>query len=413
MNNRFISGCITFLLGINFTTAQEILPLQHDTSYFKGEFILHGDAFYHSNTIRTEFANTLLWGGYITDEMKDASLKNAAGRPRNRFGGTFSSGLEYRNYTVNLFGKEDWGFLVKAGYEIYAGAQFTRDAFSLLFKGNAHVTDNMADLTDLRFDQITYQKIGFGVVDKRSKSAISLNLVNAQSFTKMHFVNGEYRQSPQTDSVSLLLKGDYSSASGGMSNGLGFALDADFRIEIPWGKAKTAYIRLKAENIGVAFFNNQTKNYSLDTMYRYSGFEISELTSSFGNGNEEFSLADSLNIRPSEGGKAVWLPGYIQLAKIVDRTNPAKLQPFFGINVYTNAIYLPQVFAGIHYQPHPIIAIGAQASYGGFGELRGGFYLDLKLGQFYLGVGTQDAYGAVSKNGLGQSLTGRITWKID
>lgn len=392
--------------------AQEILPIQHDTTALKGEIILHGQGFHQSNTVRTEFANTLLFGGYITDEMKENSLKNAAGRSRNRFGGVLSSGMEYRNYDVNLFGKSDWGFLVKVGYETFAGAQFTRDAFSLIFKGNAHVENDYANLTDIRAEQLSFQKVGFGIVDKKSKSAITINFINGQSFNKLNLANGEYRQSANTDSISLLLKGDFNRSSGsGFSQGQGVAFDADFRIEIPWMRTKKAYIQLRAENIGLVFFNKQSQAYGFDTMYRYSGFKFNQLMDG-GLTGDDFSLADSLNITPTNGGKAVWLPGFIQIAKIVDRANPAKLQSFFGLNVYTNITYLPQVFVGMHYQPIANLAIGGQLSYGGFGELRGGLYADFKMKNLFIGIGTHDVFGAVSKNGLGQSILGRVTWQI-
>ena len=409
---------ISFSLLITcFTTylwGQQMLPIQHDTTQLKGEIILTGGVFYQGNAIRNDFSNALLFGGHITDEMKDASMKNAASRSRNRYGGNFSSQLEYRNYDVNLFGKSEWGFLVQAGYETFIGTQYTKDAFSLIFKGNAHVDNNLANLSDIRFEQMTFQKIGFGIVDKKSRSSIAVNLINGQSFNKLNLENGEYRQSDNTDSISLLLKGNYSASTGNsFSNGLGVAFDAEFRLEIPWMKVKKAWIQLKAQNIGVVFFNKSSQTYAVDTMYRYSGFKMNQLLDGGVFGGGEFNLMDSLNINPTSGSQAVWLPGFIQLAKIVDRANPAKLQSFFGLNVYTNITYLPQVFVGMHYQPIPAVAVGAQLSYGGFGELRGGFYADFKMKNAYIGIGTQDVYGAFAKNGLGQSIIGRLTWQIN
>jgi len=409
-----ILGLSILLIITSSLFGQQMLPLQQDTTHLKGEIILTGSGFYHGNSIRNEFSNILLFGGHITDEMKDASMKNAAYRSRNRFGGSFSSNVEYRNYDVNLFGKEEWGFLVNAGYETFIGTQYTRDAFSLIFKGNAHVDNNYANLTDIRFEQMTYQKIGFGIVDKKTRSSMTLNLINGESFNKLNLENGEYRQSPNTDTISLLLKGEYSSSTGNnFSKGLGFAFDAEFRLEIPWMKTKKAWVQLKAQNIGVVFFNKESLTYAFDTMYRYSGFKMSQLLDAGVVGSEEFNLMDSLNITPTSGSRAVWLPGFIQLAKIVDRANQAKFQTFFGLNIYTSITYLPQIFAGVHFQPIPALALGAQVSYGGFGELRGGLYADFKMKNFYVGIGTQDIYGALSKNGLGQSIIGRMTWQIN
>jgi hypothetical protein len=410
---RKITLFILGSLGCMVANAQEILPVQQDTLPKSGMLTLQGGGFYHGNAIRTDFAKTLLFGGYIDDEMKDRSMSNAAGRPRNRFGGALSSELEYRNLKGGIFGKDNWGYLIKAGYEQFGGVQYTRDLFSLVFKGNAHVQNNMADLSSTEVFSIAYQKIGFGIVDKKTNSSMTLNVVNGQNFTRLRMPNGEYRQSPETDSVSLLLKGNFDhTPNRSFSNGIGLAIDAEFRIPIPWRKTKQAWVQIKAQNIGVVYFYGSTSHYNVDTMYRYSGFKINQLFDS-GITGDEFSLMDSLGLQSTNGGQAIWLPGFIQLAKIVDRNNPAKFQPFFGMNIYTHATYLPQIFAGAHYQPIPALAIGAQVSYGGFGELRGGMYLDLKLKNFFFGVGTQDVYGLFSNNAFGQSVIGRLSWHIN
>lgn len=392
---------------------QEILPVQQDTLPKKGMLTFSGAGFYHGNAIRTDFAKTLLFGGFIDEDMKERSMNNATGRPRNRFGGALSSELEYRNLKGGLFGKANWGYLIKAGYEQFGGMQYTRDLFSLVFKGNAHVQDNYADLNSTELFSIAYQKLGFGIVDKKTNSSMTLNIVNGQNYTRLRMPNAEYRQSVDTDSVSLLLKGKFDhTPTRSFSNGIGLAIDAEFRIPIPWRKTKQAWVQIKAQNVGIVYFYGNTAHYDVDTMYRYSGFKMNQLFES-GISGDEFSLMDSLGLRSTTGGQTIWLPGLIQLAKIVDRNNPAKFQPFFGVNIYTHATYLPQIFAGAHYQPIPALAIGAQLSYGGFGELRGGMYLDLKLKHFFFGVGTQDVYGLFSNNAFGQSVIGRLSWHIN
>jgi hypothetical protein len=403
--------CLLFFYT-SICSAQDILPVQQDTTRLKTEFVVAGNAFFQSNSVTSEFGGRFIYGGMITDEMKDASMSGMTTRSRNRFGAVSSNSIVYRNYSISLFGFSNLGLVVQAGHEFFTGTQFTKDAFSFVFKGNAHVDNDYADFTDTRFHSISYQKIGVGVVDKISRSSVAINFVNGQQYKQMDIRNGAYYQNEDSDSIRLFLKGDYrQNKNNNFSNGIGFSIDAEFRSEINWMRDKKAWIQLKAQNIGVIFFDKA--HYQVDTMYRYSGFNANTLFNSSNFINDDFQLIDSLGLSATQGKEGVWLPGLLQLAKIVDRTNTAKFQSFFGLNIYTNITYLPQLFAGIHYQPIKTLAIGGQLSYGGFGELRGGLYLDMKIKGFYLGVGTQDVYGTIAANGNGQSIMGRLTWQFE
>lgn len=394
--------------------AQRILPLQQDTSLLKHQISMFGNAFYLSNTLENDFTKKILFGGYITDEIKARSMRLMASAPRNRIGSSISGEIDYANYNINLFGNKKWGMIIRAGYEMYTAVRFTKDAFQLGFVGNTNLEYNQAKLDKIRLNSITYQKIGFGAIDKKTKSSIVLNFINSSSFYKGNIDKGLYTQTPSYDSIGLQLKGDlaYNANKKNFFNGQGFAFDFDFRVPINWGKGKKTYIQILAKNIGLVFFNQQTTHYAVDTSYHYTGFKFKQLLSGNRLLSKDFSLMDSLNIRSKSKSEVVWLPGYIQVGKIVDRNNPAHWQPFFGINIYTSLICLPQIYAGVHFQPAKWFAAGASVSVGGFGLLRGGLYFDFRMKDFAIGVATNDLYGLFSKRGYGTSAQFRLTWQI-
>lgn len=255
---------------------------------------------------------------------------------------------------------------------------------------------------------MAHQKIGFGMVDKKTRSTFAISLVNSSGYQNFDLINGVFRQSPDKDTTDILLVGDYQSNNlGSFSNGLGAAIDVDLRIPVTVGKYN-ALIQIVAQNIGFVRYNKASNQYSIDSLYRYTGFSLNQVQ---GLGNETFSLADSLNFNPQKGGQTQYLPGFLQVAKIVDVSSLNRFQSFFGINMYTQIIYLPQAFAGIHYKVNRFFSTGLHGSYGGFGGARIGFYSDFTLGQFKIGLSSQDVLGTLSNSGFGHSLLMRLTWQ--
>ena len=326
----------------------------------------------------------------------------------NRTGGILSSDVIYTDYTVNLFKKKEFGLVVLAGYQNYFAASYSSDLFKLLANGNANF-DGAIDLTNTRFFQMSHQKIGFGVLDEKTRSTFALSLVNSAGFQSMDLVNCVFRQNTNKDTTDLILVGSYNGNSlGGFSNGIGAAIDVDMRVPVVLGKHKVL-IQLSAQNVGFVRYNRASFSYDVDTNYRYTGFTLNQIQDL--SNNEALSLADTLNLVRQTGGKNVWLPGFLQVAKIVDYNSSNTFQSFFGLNVYTQILYLPQVFAGVHWQPNRVFAAGLHGSYGGFGGARIGFYADVKLAQFRMGLSSHDVLGTFANTGFGNSLLFRLTWQ--
>src|SRR5574343_384443 len=399
------------MLASTVTNAQNVLPIQYDTLFYKQEFILNGTADYSSTSVLNSMSSKLLFGGAITDEIKTSSFDQHKGI--NRFGVDASAEFEYRNMNVNLFKKERYGFVVKAGYYNYVSTIYSKDLFGLTFFGNEQYLGGDADLSGSKFSAISFQKIGFGAIDKKSKSSLSLNYYNFSNYAEGYLNDGYLFQSESGDSVSLTLDGqfDYSGSSSFMK-GYGVGVDLDYRFSVMINPEKVAFIQLQAKNIGFTQMTSKITRYEVDTLLTFEGFTFDQL---IGNSNvldDGTSILDTLGIDSLSVTKFRILPGYIQVGKIVDETSKQRLQGFFGVRLYTISTYAPLVFGGAHVRANSGLAFGINASYGGFARFRTGLYVQSTFKNMTIALASEDVIGLVSNQGKGKSVILRLRYRI-
>jgi hypothetical protein len=392
-------------------SAQQLLPIQHDTNTYNQEFILTGLADFGATSIENALSSKFLFGGNITNEIKDNSLEKHKGI--NRLGLDITSELEYRNMKVNLFGKENLGFTVKGGYYSYMSSLYSKDLFGLAFYGNESFLGENADFSGSRFSAMTFQKIGFGVIDKKKKSNVSLNLYAISNYSEGNVRDGKLFQSDSGDSVSLTFDGEFQYASTNtFLKGYGVGVDLDFRIPVVLKEGKTAYIQFLAKNLGFAHVNSTVTQYSADTVLNFDGFTFNQLIGDANIFNANSSILDTLGIDSTSITKIRFLPGFIQIGKIVDVMNTSKLQSFFGVRMYPSVSYVPMIYAGVQYKTARWLDLGANVSYGGFTTLRFGLYSQIKLNKFALGISSENLVGIFSSEGKGQSVILRLRLQL-
>lgn len=391
--------------------AQQLLPIQHDTNTYSHEFIINGIADYGSTSVENNLTKKFIYGGHISEEIKDKSFSKHKGI--NRIGADITGEFEYRNLKANLFKKENWGFIIKAGAYNYLSTVYGKDVFGMAFYGNENYLGENINLSGTRFSAMSFQKIGFGWIDKKTKSNISLNLYNVSRYSEGWMQDGQLFQSESADSVSLTFDGSFEYSTGrNFNKGYGIGLDLDFRIPVVLRKETISYIQFTAKNIGFTYLNTPVKRYFADTIIAYDGLTFDQLYGESTIFDEEFSILDSLGIDSKTGKKVQFLPGFLQVGKIIDEINPARVQSFFGIRMYPSIAYVPMIYAGVHVKTTKWLDLGANISYGGYSDLRFGFYSQIKFKALHLGIATEDLYGMISKYGYGQSLIVRLRVKI-
>jgi len=406
--NKLVLASLTFFIAGSTLFGQTTFPVFRDSSLQSNRLLINGNFDLTGTSMRKEFVNTLAFGGTIDSDMKDRTLKSH--RANNRIGVFGSGEVSYVSGAGNLFKSGKYSWLVKGGYYVIGNINYTKDAFKLTFYGNSYLGADTANLTGTRISGMQFQKAGFGFYHKKTGSSLTLNVVNVQNQFSGYIRNGKLSQDPNMDSISLRLNGDMTYSSGkNFSKGIGFAIDFDYYLKVPWLKDSATFL-FSVQNLGAAYmFQSQTR-YNVDSTYRYSGFTLDQIQNSGNLFGDNFSLLDSLNVEKKEVKRWVMVPASIQIMKLVDLASAKKLQTFFGIRFFPTIGIVPTGFAGLFYRFVPRVSVSANVAFGGSSIVRGGLMFGYHADKLGIQLGTDDIYGLVSKKGFGQSALIRLSW---
>lgn len=371
------------------------------------EVIVSGGIDYAGSAIQNQLYSKFLFGGLITSEIKDAS--EARHKGLNRVGGIFAADLEYRNYNMKPFKKRDWGMVFKAGSNMFAGGLYSDDAFGLVFYGNDRYIGDTIEMSGFDMTFTSVQKIGIGCIDNKTKSNVSINLYNMNNYMSGSFRDFQIAQSADGQDVTLIMDGEVMMRnSNSFSQGVGLGVDVDFKLPIAWGKDQEAFIQILAKNVGMAYLYEDQKYYRIDTTIQFSGLEFEDVIGDNAIVMDSIDALATLGVSSETRKRAVLLPGFIQVGKIVDQHSSKTIQSFFGIRLFPSIIYSPYAYAGIHYKTTDWLSLGANVGYGGFTNFRGGLYANLDFDKISVGLASENIIGLVSKKGSGQSLFIRL-----
>lgn len=400
--------CALMLFLISGNSYAQLIPLRFDTLHVGNELIIDAGLDYYGTSLENDLLSKFIRGGYITDEIKTSSFDKH--KAINRLGAVYGGEIEYRNYNKHILKKRNWGFVIKGGYQGFAGLLYSKDLFGLAMYGNERYLGSTIDFSGSDLTAMTYQKLGFGLVDDRTKSSVSLNFYNVSSFISGDFRTMKITQDDAGDEMTIEMDADIMVRNSAKFNqGFGLGLDLDFRIPVSWGKDREAFLRFQIQNLGFAYMYEPQKYYRVDTTFTYSGLKFADLIGDNALlGDSTFSILDTLGIESGTRFTTVMIPGFLQIGKIVDEHYEGKLQSFFGLRLYPTLIYSPYVYAGMDYHPADWVRLGINASYGGFGKFRAGLYTDFRFGAYSVGVSSENLLGLFWKKASGQSLFLRL-----
>jgi len=137
---------------------------------YKGYFSAYGNAYINSNCITNAFIKSFLYtANFIDDNLKQQQLNRMSSS--NVIGADVNIGV-YGQYRIN-------NILVEAGLKNrnFYSAQFSKDAFSLIFNGNS--AGQTANLSPLNVTDYTYQAFYVGArktVDKKKRITVGMRV---------------------------------------------------------------------------------------------------------------------------------------------------------------------------------------------------------------------------------------------
>lgn len=398
--------------GISWTSAQDFLPVFQDTLVaVKHEISLNGRADFLSTSFRNDFSKRIFLGGNIDNEMKSSVLNRH--KPINRFGFDAQTEIEYRSNSKTFFKSKEWSWLVRGGAYTIGSGVYSTDLMRLALNGNQACLGDTIQMAGTGFNFYSFQKIGFGFHNRKTKSSFALNLVNLSTALNGNLYDGSLHHSTYGDTLFLAVDGQFNRfEKARFSSGIGFAIDFDFRIPFNWGENKTAFIQFQAKNLGFTFLTQPLKRFETDSNWVYNGFSVNQLTQENGPFGSDFSLLDSLGIYSKNRKGILALPGFLQIGKIIDAQSNSRFQTFYGVRVYPSLFFIPQAYAGVHSKLAENWVAGLSASYGGTGNFRGGLYAGFTKQNWQISVGTEDLFGLISNSGFGYSAQTRVKFSF-
>ncbi len=355
-----------------------------------------------TSALRNEFSSIMLKGGTLTDEIKDRSLNKH--NDINRIGREFTGELIVADYKLSPFKGKKYGVMAEVAYQSLLAGVYAKDAFKLAFYGNSAYVGDSADFSGSEFQYIDFQNFGLGIINRKNKSWVSLNVVNVQNYFEAEVRDGSFYLSADSSQAHFALdawsKNTYSSA---FSKGLGFALNFCVNFEVDWRKNSRAFFQFKVRNLGFAGIRS-VQTYEVDSSLAFGGFNLNDLLKNEQQSFDQVSWLDTLGVKTDTVKQIIALPAMLQFGKVIKEDSELQTQSFFGVKLYPRLSYVPKLYFGIDHKLSEEVHVGGSVSYGGFGLFRGGIYAAVRKGKCDFGIGTEDIWGLISKSGYGQML---------
>lgn len=384
---------------------QELLPTLHDTTEFKHQIKLNGMVFQHGTSLKNDLSRKLMFGGEIDNDLaKDAYSSQ---KDINRLGGGYFAEVEYRASTSVFKSNPNWSWMISLSDNAHISGVYSDKLFGLAFLGNESFLGEGIPLSGTEASYERFLSIGGGFHNVKSKSFITINAVLPEDYFQLSVNRGSIHFSELGDEVSLEAMADITQANTkNHFKGLGAAVDFGFNIPFQVSEKFKGVINISGRNVGFYSLHN-AKLSSFETKYKFTGFSIDEIIN---NGFDD--LLDTLSIETETKSRVKMLPGYLQAGKIASVNDSRKVQSFFGVRMYMNNIYKPMVYVGVHYQPIQQFSIGAQGSFGGYGNFRLGMYASYSMDNLLISLGTEDLLGAILKSQYGHSGLIKVIWRL-
>ena len=377
---------------------QHMLPLVQDTTgNYKGSIYFTSNGDYASNAIGKNIVQSFFYGGFIDQDMKNSSIERL--QNINQFGLDMNAELSFRS-KGDLTKKEsspfrNHGYIVQAGYHQFSSLVFSRDAFRYAFEGNSLFLGDTANFSGTRFQSMGYSKIGFGIFNRSTKNALTLNVISLNQFASGNMQTASIIQDSQNDTINLDYTGGFSFAKyGGFAKGFGISFDVDYRIQTNENEHAMTF-QFLAKNIGFILPTQMTR-YAADSSFQYTGFNLNQLVQQ--NILSTIQLADTLGIEKGTEKRALLLPGFIQFSKLVDMQATQRIQSFYGARMFLSKNYIPYFFAGVHGRVTKNWSTGLSASYGGFSQLKWGMYSSFQFSRWNIGVASENLFNKTGES---------------
>jgi hypothetical protein len=354
-----------------------------------------------TSSVNNELSSKIFRGGQINDQLKDENFDKH--KELNRIGQEIRSELIFTNLKSDFFKNKNYSWIYNMGYNSIFSSNYSKDFVSLAMYGNSKTLGDSMSFNGSKFQNTNFQYFGAGIQDKKTRSYLTLNVVNLQNHFSAN-LDGDFYSSLDSTNLYINAIGDLSSTyRSKVSNEIGASINFCLNVEIPIFHNKNALFQLKVSDFGFARINSLS-SFAIDTSLSFNGFEVSDLFRLNNSNLNNKNWMDTLNIKVDTASRWISLPVMLQFSKVLTNDSLSKIQTFFGLRAYPTLSYFPKFFGGVDFKLAKSFYSGVTLSYGGFGGFRAGTYIRIHTKHLFFNLGSEDVYGLVSKKGFGRNI---------
>ena len=228
-----------------------------------------------SNNLNTNLLNTLLYGGYIDDEMKDNWIN--AGYKNNKLNSELINGIRY------IFqNKNNRYFYLQISDINNLSSSFTDDFLKLILYGNFNYQGDTLDFsnTSIRINRYQQYKFGynFNIIKDKTNYNIgaALAYLSGNHYTQLNIDEGNLYTHEMGTSLDInydikTMMTDTSNFSPFTNNGNGVSLDFSLHIN-----KEDNIIGVHMSDLGFIKWKKNSIINNTDSSFRFSGVEIED-----------------------------------------------------------------------------------------------------------------------------------------
>ena len=228
---------------------------------------------FESSSLDKSFLNTMLYGGYITDNIKTNWI--STGGNNNVLYSEITNGLSYsleRNNNTFGFSFKDRNIL---------NASFTDDLLRLAFEGNFYYQDKTLDFgaTSIRADRFQQYILFYATTFKQLKVSTSISYLSGNHHLSYIIEKGSLYTAPYGTSLDIAYDiNAFVSDTASLNpfenngNGLSFGLSTEFQF-------KEHTIHLSFSDLGFIMWDPTSITLAADSNFAFSGVEIDDFYS--------------------------------------------------------------------------------------------------------------------------------------
>jgi hypothetical protein len=368
-----------------------------------------------SNGMSTRLVNKLVWGGYISSDLKAESSKHL--KARNNFGIV----LDY-DMSAFLKGNKKFDWLIGVKNQEVLNATYTRDFFNLMFYGNAPYAGQTVNLGNSNVNALRFQEIKVGAilhqVDSVAKIGVSLSFLKGE---QLFFIKTKANSSLYTseDGSEIIFNSNFNMALSDTTNrkitsvnGIGASADIYFETPYKSSLGKRCVLIVNANNIGFIHWWKNSVQYNSDSSLRFTGYHINsinDLKDSTLNRINGDSLLRTLSNARTENFN-VNIPTNLVIINRIYFNNTWMLSVGFR-NIF-NANYIPYGFIEPEMRLNRF-TFNLHAGYGGYVKFNVGAAVTYNSAGWFVRLGSNSLQGYFApKTAFGQGVFLSIAKKL-